>query len=159
MSADNFWGDKVKYVERLAGEIADLKGVLQDISQQVRRIERRIDLVLPEGKSTKKRTMVSTIDNRSMKTKTMSENKARKTIEELKGDLCKGKSIKSELRNMTVKQGLLPIARELGMTNKALPPKTELVVKIITRLQQSVMLTEHIRKMPRVAEEEKHFGS
>ena len=158
MNNDDFWGDKVEYVERLAGEVADLKGVLQDISQQVRRIERRIDLILPEGKRTKKRKTTASGDNRSMKTPALNETEARKTIEELKENLYKGKSIKSELRDMTVKHGLIPIARELGMTNKALPPKTELMTRIIARLQQSVMLTENIRKMPRVAEEKKNFG-
>lgn len=65
---------------------------------------------------------------------------------------------------MNVKRELTPIAREFGMTNTALPPKTELIKNIITRLRQSVMLTENIRKMPRVttethvAKKEKRYG-
>ena len=33
-----------------------------------------------------------------------------------------------------------------------------MIQNIITRLRQSVMLTENIRKMPRIAEPEKSFG-
>ena len=161
MSADDFWGDKLEYVERLASEVAGLKGVLQDISQQVRRIERRIDLILPEGKRAKDRKASAAYKNSSEKPPTMSEVEARKTIDKFKNRLESGEStepIQSELRNMTMKHGLTPIARVFGMTNTKLPPKSELILNIITRLRQSVMLTENIRKMSRVAEQEKHFG-
>ena len=161
MSADDFWGDKLEYVERLASEVADLKGILQDISQQVRRIERRIDLILPEGRRAKDRKASAAGKNSSEKPPTLNEVEARKTIDKLKNRLESGElaeSIQSELRDMTMKRGLTPIAREFGMTNTKLPPKSELILNIITRLRQSVMLTENIRKMPRVAEQEKHFG-
>jgi len=155
MKADTVFGDKVEYVQRLAGEVADLKGVLQDISQQVRRIERRIDLVLPEAVKAKRKPGAQASQE---KPQTLSETQARRTIDRLTDELRNGKSIQAELRDMTMKHGLTPIARVLGMTNTALPPKTELVGRIITRLRQSVMLTENIRKYPRVAEDEKHFG-
>ena len=161
MKTDDFWGDKLEYVERLASEVAGLKGVLQDISQQVRRIERRIDLILPEGKRAKDRKASAAGKNSSEKPPTLSEVEARKTIDQLKNRLESGEStepIQSELRNMTMKHGLTPIARVFGMTNTKLPPKSELILNIITRLRQSVMLTENIRKMSRVAEQEKHFG-
>ncbi len=161
MKTDDFWGDKVEYIEKLTQEVADLKGVLQDISQQVRRIERRIDLILPERARTKRRKASANGERRSAKTPTMSEIDARQIIDRLTEKLRADKSIESvqsELRNLTVQHGLTPIARVLGMTNAALPPKTELVMNIITRLRQSVMLSENIRKMPHVAEEEKHFG-
>ncbi len=161
MTTDNFWGDKIECVTKLAGEVAELKGVLQDMSQQVRRIERRIDLILPEGQRAKNRKASANGGRRSEKILTMSETKARETIKRMTTHLCDEKPVKdiqSELRNMNVKRELTPIAREFGMTNTALPPKTELVMRIITRIRQSVMLTENIRKMSRVAEEEKHFG-
>lgn len=160
MTTNDFWGDKVEYVQKLANEVADLRGVLQDLSQQVRRIERRIDYVLPDKRKANGRG--TAVGKRQEKTPTMSETKARHTLDKLQRRMEDGEStdaIRSELRSMRVKQELTPIARELGMTNTALPPKTELVMRIITRLRQSVMLTENIRKMPRVAEEEGHFGS
>ena len=158
MEPESFLDDKTKHIEKLADEIADLKGILQDISQQVRRIERRVDLVLPEVQRKKSEKASKGGDSRTVKAHKMSEVEAHQTIEKLKQSLYKNKSIQSELRNMTVKHGLTPIARVLGMTNTALPPKAELILNIITRLRQSVMLTENIRKVPRVAEEEKHFG-
>lgn len=166
MNTANFWEDKVEYVQNLAKEVADLKGVLQDISQQVRRIERRIDLLLPEGAQTKNRKTASG-GGRVMKPLTMSKTQARQTIKRMNEHLCNDKpiaNIQTELRNMNVKRELTPIAREFGMTNTALPPKTELIKNIITRLRQSVMLTENIRKMPRVttethvAKKEKRYG-
>lgn len=162
MNADDFWGDKVEHIQKLADEVAGLKGVLQDISQQIRRIERRIDLILPEGTREKGHKVRANGGNRSVKPPTMNKIEARQTIDRLTENLREGKSVESvqsELRDLTVKHGLLSIARELGMTNRALPPKTELVMNIITRLRQSVMLTENIRKMPHVAEEKKHFGN
>ena len=145
---------------QLADEVAELRGVLQDLSQQARRIERRIDLVLPERQRANKRKAVGG-GARMAKASTMGETQARETIKRMTDHLCDGKpieDIQSELRNMTLKDGLTPIAREFGMTNTALPPKTELVLNIITRLRQSVMLTENIRKMPRVAEDKKYYG-
>ena len=161
MKTDSFLGDKAEYIEKLAAEVANFKGVLQDISQQMRRIERRIDFALPEGKRTKGHKASAAGKNNSEKPPTMSEVEARKTIDQLTNRLESGESaesIQSELRDMTMKRGLTPIAREFGMTNTKLPPKSELILNIITRLRQSVMLTENIRKMSRVAEEEKHFG-
>ena len=162
MTDDNFWGDKAEYIQKLASEVAGLKGVVQDVSQQIRRIERRIDLVLPEKPREKGRKTPVNGGRRPAKAPTMSEIEARQTIKRLTDKLHERgtmESVQAELRSMTVKHGLTPIARELGMTNTALPPKTELVLNIITRLRQSVMLTENIRKMPRVAEEEEHFGN
>lgn len=141
---------------KLANEVAELRGVLEDLTQQARRIERRIDFVLPEGQRAKARK--TSAGNSTKKGSTMDETQAHQTIDRLTQCLIDKESIHAELRNMTVKHGLTPIARVLGMTNTALPPKTELVLNIITRLRQSVMLTENIRKMGRVAEEEKHFG-
>ena len=157
MSDESFIGGRTDSVTRLAKEVTDLKGVLQDISQQIRRIERRIDYVLPH----EKRSQTRKASNGVKKTPTMSETNTRETIERMKQHLYDEKpvaEIQSELRKMNVKRELTPIAREFGMTNAALPPKDELIMRIITRIQQSVMLTENIRKMPRVAEEEKRFG-
>ncbi|WP_424948095.1 hypothetical protein [Candidatus Spongiihabitans sp.] len=159
MTTDNFWGDKTEYIERLANEVTDLKNVLVGLSQQVRRIERRIDLILPEKRSAKLSDASAGRERRAEKTPTMSETQARQTIDRLTQCLIDKKPIDAELRAMTMKHGLTPIAREFGMTNTKLPPKTELIMNIITRLRQSVMLTENIRKMSRVAEEEKQFGS
>lgn len=150
MQDDSFWGDKDERVERLASEVAELKGVLQDVSQQVRRIERNIRLMLYEQRGKKTCNSPVSRPNLHSKAQTLSESKARETIKRMTKELEVGKSIQAELRNMTMKHELTPIARVLGMTNTALPPKTELVLRIITRLRQTVMLTENIRKMPRV---------
>ena len=161
MTTDSFFGDKAEYIEKLAAEVADLKGVMQDVSQQIRRIERRVDLVLPEGKRTKRVQKSANGKSGRSQESSMSEVDARKTLDRFKQHLCDGKSpatVQSELRNLTMKHGLIPIARVLGMTNTALPPKSELILNIITRLRQSVMLTENIRKMPMVAEKEEHYG-
>ena len=161
MNDDGFLGDKVEHIQKLANEVADLKGVVQDISQQIRRIERRINLVLPEKRREKPSKALADRSSPSVGELAMSEVQACQTIDRLTANLRDKRSIQSvqsELRNMNVKRELTPIAREFGMTNTALPPKTELVMNIITRMRQTVMLTENIRKMPRVAEEEKHFG-
>lgn len=157
MNTQNLIGNQTEseYIQKLATEVADLKNVLVGLTQQARRIERRIDLVLPEKPSTKSATKR---ESRAEKTPTMSETHARQTIDRLTQCLIDGKPIEAELRAMTMKHELKPIARQFGMTNTALPPKAELVLNIITRLRQSVMLTENIRKMSRVAEQEKHFG-
>ena len=123
MKSDTIFGDKAEYVQKLADEIADLKGVLQDMSQQVRRIERRIDLVLPDSAKAKKRKIGTHTGPK--KSHDLSAVQARQTVDRLTDELRDGKSIQAELREMTVKHGLKLIARELGMTNTALPPKDE----------------------------------
>ena len=158
MNAEEFVSQNEKSVRKLAAEVAELRGVLQDLTQQARRIERRIDFVLPEKSRKKTANKISVNRADQDNVRKLGEDVARKTIDDMTEQLRNGKSIESELRNMTVKHGLTPIARELGMTNTALPPKTELIMRIITRLRQTVMLTENIRKMPRVAEDKKYYG-
>lgn len=158
MSSGNLLDDQSKSAQHLAAEVAELKGVLQDIMQQVRRIERRVDLALPGGAKAKKRRMAAVSDGGASHAPVLSSAQARETINRMTKELREGKSIQAELREMTVKHGLKSIARELGITSAPLPPKTELVGRIITRLRQSVMLTENIGKTPRVAEEKTHFG-
>lgn len=158
MTDDNFWGDKMEYVQKLADEVTDLKNVLVGLTQQVRRIERRIDLILPEKRNVKSGGTSAGRARHSEKAPAMSETQARQTIDRFTQCLIDNKPIDAELRAMTMKHELTPIARAFGMTNTALPPKTELIMNIITRLRQSVMLTDNIRKMGRVAEEEKRFG-
>ena len=158
MKTNDLLGEKLEYISKLAHEVAGLKGVLQDITQQVRRIERRIDYALPHEKQDKeKKPRVS-----PEQAPTMSEMQARQTIDRMTQHIIDRKpveDIQAELRGMNVKRELTPIAREFGMTNTALPPKTELVLNIITRLRQSEMQTRNIRKMSRVAEEEEHYGN
>ena len=158
MSDDGFMSGKVEYIQKLAHEVAGLKGVLQDITQQVRRIERRIDYALPHEKQDRaNKSRVST-----EQAPTMSELQARQTIKRMTQHIIDEKpleDIQAELRGMNVKRELTPIAREFGMTNTALPPKTKLVLNIITRLRQTEMLTRNTRKMSRVAEEEERFGN
>ena len=157
MKADDLLGDKTHYIQKLAKEVAGLKGVLQDITQQVRRIERRIDYALPD----EKRSKAKKSQHSAEEAPTLSEIQARETIERMTQHIIDRKPVEdihAELRGMNVKRELTPIAREFGMTNTALPPKTELVLNIITRLRQSEMQTRNIREMSRVAEKEERFG-
>jgi len=130
-------------VKRLAAEVAELKGVLRDISQQLRRIERRIDAVLPAGERSGKFRKTNGAPH-AKKHVAISEAAACQLVKELTETLRHNQGIESRLRDMTVKNELTAIARFLGMTNTKLPPKTELIGTIVTRLRQSIMLTENI---------------
>lgn len=142
MTSGNLIGDRPGDVKRLAAEVAELKGVLRDISQQIRRIERRIDAVLPAGKRLGKSRKTNGAPH-AKKHVAVSETVARQLIKELTETLRHNQGIESRLRDMTVKNELTAIARVLGMTNTKLPPKTELIGTIVTRLRQSTMLTEN----------------
>lgn len=155
MSTANFIGDRPDDVKRLASEVADLKSVLEGMLQQVRRVERRIDLVLPEGAKAKR----GKTGNDAAKNSALNASQARQTIDRLTEELRDKKPVQTELRGMTMKHQLQPIARELGMTGAPFPAKTELIARIITRLRQSIMLTENTREISHVAEEKGRFGN
>ncbi|MDD9814671.1 MAG: hypothetical protein OXU31_01615 [Gammaproteobacteria bacterium] len=144
MTANNLIGDQAHDVQRLATEVAELKGILGDISQQIRRIERRVDAVLHPASGYSHKARVADSNPRTKKYPTTTEFAALQIIEELKKSMRRDKSIEPVLRKMTVKNELTAIARALGMTNAKLPPKTELIGRIVTRLRQSIMLTENI---------------
>jgi len=152
-----FIGDRPDDVKRLATEVADLKSVLEGMLQQVRRVERRIDLALPEGAKVKRSKAGN--GNGPAQEATLNADQARQAIDRLTEELREKKPIQTELRSMTVKHQLQPIARELGMTGAPLPAKTELIARIITRLRQSIMLTENPREISHVAEEKERFGN
>jgi len=154
MSAANFIGDRPDDVKRLATEVADLKSVLEGMLQQVRRVERRIDLALPEAAKAKRGA-----GNGAAKNAAMGVRQARQTIDRLTEALRDKQPIQTELRGMTVKHQLQPIARELGIADAPLPAKMELVARIMTRLRQRIMLTENARAVSQVAEEKGRFGN
>lgn len=155
MSTAKFIGDRPDDVKRLATEVADLKSVLEGMLQQVRRVERRIDLALPEGAKVKR----GKTGNGSTKDSALNANQARQTIDRLTEELRDKKPVQTELRSMTMERQLKPIARELGMTGAPLPAKTELIARIMTRLRQRIMLTENVREASHVAEEKGRFGN
>lgn len=122
-------------IELLVLEISDVKGILKELSGQILRIERRLNVLLP--KSEKQTRKVS---------RRLDTNEARRTIGHLTECAKRGEEIEIELRRMTVKGELGVLARELGMTNAKLPPKDTLVRRISTRLRQSASVSAGIEK-------------
>lgn len=114
-------------LELLAIEISEVKDVLRELSQQVLRIERRVQATLPP--SAKKRTTVSG-------RKKVNETDAWQIIDALTECAKNGEQIEKELRKMTVKGGVIVIAKALGLTNSKPPPKDELIRRVSTRLRQ-----------------------
>jgi len=155
MSTAKFIGDRPDDVKRLATEVADLKSVLEGMLQQVRRVERRIDLVLPAGAKAKRGGTVN--GNGPVKSVTLNPNQARQTVDRLTETLRDKRPVQTELRSMTMKHQLQPIARELGIADS--PAKTELIMRIVTRLRQRIMLTENAREVSGVAEGSGRFGN
>ena len=113
-------------LEMLALEISELRGILREISLQVLRIERRIRSVLPHSELSKT-TRVG---------KSRDPHFAKGVIVRLTKRAKEGAQIENELRRMTVKRELASLARELGMTNRELPPKDDLIRRIATRIRQ-----------------------
>ena len=126
----------------LLNEVTEVKEVLRDLSQQVRRIERRISAALPKSSEAHSRQSPRV---RSKDRSTMDDDAASQGIDQLKLRATKGEQIENHLRKFTVKPELQSIARILGMTNTKLPPKDELVLRISTRLRQSVSVSTGIQ--------------
>lgn len=123
-------------LELLALELADIKETLRDLSKQVLRIERRVDAALPRpGKQAK-----------PMRRAKLEDSAARQTLARMKEDAIKGLRIEDELRRMTVKNELVVLARELGLTNTRLPPKDGLVRLIATRIRQGAIVARGFRE-------------
>lgn len=155
MSTAKFIGDHPDDIKRLATEVADLKSVLEGMLQQVRRVERRIDLALPEGAKVKR----GKTGNGVTKSAALNASQARQIIDRLTEELRDKNPVQTELRSMTMKYQLQPIARELGIADAPPPAKMELIARIMTRLRQRIMLTENVRKISHVAEEKERFGN
>lgn len=132
--------DDPKQLQALAAEAADLRHILVGLTQQVRRMERHIKASLPDAASGGDVADAPRLDKAS-------ESEVDKVVRHLKASMVEGENIAPALRAMTVKHGLAPIARYYGMTNTALPPKDELVLNIITRMRQSVIISEGFRKL------------
>lgn len=122
-------------LELLALELSDVKEALHEISRQVRRIERRVDAALPQAS---KRT-------EPVRRVKLDDSVARQTITRMREDAVNGLRIEDELRRMTVKNELVPLARELGLTNAKLPPKDGLVRLIATRIRQGAIVARGFR--------------
>ena len=124
-------------LELLVLEISELRGVLREISQQVIRIERRVRAILPHsGMAAGPR--VGRSQDRNVAAKDIINHLTKRVNE--------GVQIENELRRMTVKHELVKVARELGMTNRKLPPKDALIRGISARIRQRASVADGIRK-------------
>ena len=134
MNENRYAGNR-EQLEMLALELSEVKDTLQEMSRQLRRIERRANVVLPPPEKEKKRGR-SRIDEKAV----------RETIDRLTESARKGERIEAALRRMTVKNELAVIASKLGMTNARLPPKDELVRSLAARIRQSAMVRDGFAK-------------
>ena len=91
-------------LELLALELSELKGILRELSQQVLRIERRVKAALPAPQGSRNQIHVNGL---------MKALRAVPSIV-LRERARHGEQIESELSNMTVKNELVVMARELG---------------------------------------------
>jgi hypothetical protein len=123
-------------IRLLVKELAEIKGVLQESSRQLLRIERRVTAAFPTTAPSER-----TGRSASEKRRYLDEQAAHHVIANLKVRASKGEQIETELRGYVVKPDLQFVARILGMTNTKLPPKDELVRLISTRLRQSASVT------------------
>ena len=125
-----------KELELVAQEILDVKNYLRELSRQLIRIERLIKAALPPDE--KRATPTPRQE--------LKRDGACQMIDRLKERAIEGLQIEDELRRMTVKNELVPLARELGLTNAKLPPKDELVGLIATRLRQGAIVARGFRE-------------
>lgn len=114
-------------LELLAIEISEVRDILRELSQQVLRIERRVQASLP--RPAKKQPKVS-------ERKKVNETDAWHIIDKLTESAKNGEQIETKLRSMTVKGGVAVLAKALGLTNSKQPPKDELIRRVSTRLRQ-----------------------
>ena len=119
----------------VARELLDVKENLRELSRQLVRIERLMQAALPPEEK-------SAAPNRRQK---LDDGAARRAIDSLKEKAIEGTPIEDELRRMTVKNELVVIASELGLTNTKLPPKDGLVRLIATRIRQSAIVARGFR--------------
>ena len=132
---DHRYAGNREQLEMLALELSGVKDAMQELSRQLRRIERRANVVLPPPEKAKKRGC-GRIDDKA----------ARELIDRLTENARKGEQIETALRRMTVKNELAVIASTLGMTNAKLPPKDELVQRLAARIRQSAMVRDGFAK-------------
>ncbi len=130
------YSDNQNELELIMLELAEVKGILRELSQQVLRIERRTRFALPASHKVSKPAPRDRLN----------ESAARRTINRLRERARCGEQIENDLRNVTVKNELAVMSRELGMTNTKLPPKDDLVRRISTRLRQSVSVVSSIHE-------------
>lgn len=128
-------------LELIALEVSEVKSALRELSQQVLRIERQLKAVLPAPK----------IVPKAVVKKRLNGGAAAQIIERLTDAARRGEQIENQLRQMTVKNELAALARELGMTNTKLPPKDELIRRISTRIRQKASVVGGIRESLRKA--------
>lgn len=136
MKPDNIYPEPGEELKLLALELSKVKNILQELSQQMLRIERRVRVALsPSQKPTNSNSL-----------RRFDKSTASSTIDDLTERAKKGEQIEDELRGMTVKNGLAVLARELGMTNTKLPPKDELIRRLSTRIRQQASVEYGIRE-------------
>lgn len=145
MKPDNIYPDPGEELELLALELSEVKSILRELSQQVLRVERRVRAVLPSSQKPPS----------SNSSKQLDKSAVSSAISQLTERAKKGEQIEDELRDMTVKNGLAVLARELGMTNTKLPPKDELIRRISTRIRQRAHVVYGIREAVGVREDSK----
>lgn len=148
MKPDNTFPDPGEELELLALELSEVKSILRELSQQVLRVERRVRAVLPSSQKPPGSNSPKQLDKSAVSS----------AISQLTERAKKGEQIEDELRDMTVKNGLAVLARELGMTNTKLPPKDELIRRISTRIRQRAHVVYGIREAVGVREDSKPVG-
>lgn len=120
------WNEQQDELELLAQEISEVKCILREVSQQISRIDRRVRAALPSSESLVGKTPPKCLETKETHT----------IVTELTKRAGAGEQIEHALTRMNVKGELSVLARELGMTNKKLPPKHDLVRRISTRIRQ-----------------------
>ena len=145
MKPDNIYPEPGEELELLALELSEVKNILRELSQQVLRVERRVRAALPSSQKSPASNGLKQLDKSAVSS----------TISQLTERAKKGEQIEDELRGMTVKDGLVVLARELGMTNTKLPPKDELIRRLSSRIRQRAQVVYGIREAATVREDSK----
>lgn len=145
MKPDNIYPEPGEELELLALELSEVRNILRELSQQVLRVERRVRAALPSSQKSPASNGLKQLDKSAVSS----------TISQLTERAKKGEQIEDELRGMTVKDGLVVLARELGMTNTKLPPKDELIRRLSSRIRQRAQVVYGIREAATVREDSK----
>ena len=130
------WNEQQDELELLTLEISEVKCVLREVSQQISRIDRRVRAALPSSESLFGKNPPKCLETKETHT----------IVTELTKRARAGEQIEHALTRMNVKGELSVLARELGMTNKKLPPKHDLVRRIATRIRQRASVQASIHE-------------
>ena len=145
--SDTFARTPSEELLRVVEEIAGMKNVVREVSDQLRRMERRVKTALAVRPGTAgaraavrppSAVRASSAANGASR---MSEEAARAMLEKMTEQTRRGESVEEQLRAMTVKGDLAAIARVLGLTYAKFP-KSELIRMILVKIREDVLLSE-----------------